>query len=104
MSEKPSRRKPSARSPSGLRSCRARSRTSTSKSTRRCALPSETDLPNVKRGEIWEIDFEPQTHKHEPGKRNRPALLLQTNLLNDAGHNTTIVIPGTTDIYRDPHG
>ncbi len=61
-------------------------------------------LPNVKRGEIWEIDFEPQTHKHEPGKRNRPALVLQTNLLNDAGHNTTIVIPGTTDIYRDPNG
>ena len=53
---------------------------------------------------MWEIDFEPQTHKHEPGKRNRPALVLQTNLLNDAGHHTTIVIPGTTDIYRDPHG
>ena len=61
-------------------------------------------MPSVKRGEIWEIDFEPQTHKREPGNRNRPALVLQTNLLNDAGHNTTIVIPGTTDIYRDPHG
>lgn len=61
-------------------------------------------LPSVKRGEIWEVDFEPQTHKEEPGKRNRPALVLQTDLLNEAGHDTTIIIPGTTEIYRDGHG
>jgi len=60
--------------------------------------------PGVRRGEIWEVDFEPQTHKEEPGKRNRPALVLQTDLLNEAGHGTTIIIPGTTDIYRDGHG
>ena len=57
-----------------------------------------------KRGELWEVDFEPQTHKEEPGKRRRPALVVQTNLLNDAKHPTTIVIPGTTDIYRDRQG
>ena len=61
-------------------------------------------MPSVKRGEIWEVDFEPQTHKEEPGKRNRPALVLQTNLLNEAGHKTTIIIPGTTEIYRDGQG
>ena len=61
-------------------------------------------LPGVKRGEIWEVDFEPQTHKEEPGKRNRPALVLQTDLLNQAGHGTTIIIPGTTEVYRDGHG
>jgi mRNA interferase MazF len=55
----------------------------------------------VKRGEIWEVDLEPQTHKEEPGKRNRPALVIQTNLLNDAGHPTTIVVPGTTQVRRD---
>ena len=61
-------------------------------------------LPTVRRGEIWEVDFEPQTHKEEPGKRGRPALILQTNLLNDARHPTTIVVPGTTKTYRDAQG
>lgn len=58
----------------------------------------------VKRGEIWEVDFEPQTHKEEPGKRRRPALVIQTDLLNNAKHPTSIVIPGTTDTYRDKTG
>lgn len=53
---------------------------------------------------MWEADFEPQTHKEEPGKRGRPALVIQTNILNSAGHATTIVIPGTTNVYRDGHG
>ena len=57
--------------------------------------------PKVKRGQVWAVDFEPQTHKQEPGKRNRPALVIQTNLLNDAGHATTIVIPGTSDVERE---
>lgn len=61
-------------------------------------------MPKVKRGQIWEVDFEPQVHKEEPGKRARPALIIQTNILNGAGHPTTIVIPGTTNIYRDAHG
>jgi mRNA interferase MazF len=64
----------------------------------------ETALPKVKRGQVWEVDFEPQTHKEEPGKRGRPALVIQTNILNGAGHATTIVIPGTTQIYRDAMG
>ena len=50
------------------------------------------------------VDFEPQTFKEEPGKRGRPALVIQTNILNDAGHATTIVIPGTTQVYRDASG
>ncbi len=58
----------------------------------------------VQRGQLWEVDFEPQTHKEEPGKRGRPALVIQTNILNTAGHATTIVIPGTTQIYRDAQG
>jgi mRNA interferase MazF len=53
---------------------------------------------------VWEVDFEPQTHKEEPGKRGRPALVIQTNILNSAGHATTIVIPGTTNVYRDAQG
>ena len=61
-------------------------------------------MPKVKRGQVWEVDFEPQVHKKEPGKRARPALIIQTNILNGAGHATTIVIPGTTHIYRDAQG
>ena len=58
----------------------------------------------VKRAQVWEVDFEPQTHKEEPGKRGRSALVIQTNILNSAGHATTIVIPGTTNVYRDAQG
>lgn len=58
----------------------------------------------IQRGQLWEVDFEPQTHKEEPGKRGRPALVIQTNILNAAGHATTIVIPGTTQVYRDSQG
>ena len=58
----------------------------------------------IKRAQVWEVDFEPQTHKEEPGKRGRPALIVQTNILNSAGHATTIVIPGTTNVYRDAQG
>ena len=61
-------------------------------------------LPKVHRGEVWLVDFEPQEYKEEPGKRDRPALVIQTDLLNDAAHPTTIVIPGTTDVYRDRDG
>jgi mRNA interferase MazF len=55
----------------------------------------------VRRGEVWEVDLEPQTHKEEPGKRNRPALVIQTDALNASGHPTTIVVMGTTNVKRD---
>ena len=53
------------------------------------------------RGQIWEVDLEPQSHKEEPGKRRRPALVVQTDLLNNSGHPTTIVVVGTSQIRRD---
>jgi mRNA interferase MazF len=62
------------------------------------------DLFKVKRGQLWEVDFDPQTHKAEPGRRGRPALVIQTDILNDAKHSTTIVIPCTTQTYRDAQG
>ena len=52
--------------------------------------------PAVRRGEFWTVDFEPQSHREEPGKSGRPALVLQTDALNQAGHASTIVIPGTS--------
>jgi len=90
--------------PSALSFFRKRCRLATNKSIKRWKIRWETGLPIVKRGEIWEVDFEPQAHKEEPGKRRRPALVLQTNVLNGAKHATTIIIPGTTDIYRDASG
>lgn len=44
------------------------------------------------------MDFEPQSHREEPGKTGRPALVLQTDALNRAGHASTIVIPGTSQL------
>ncbi len=61
-------------------------------------------MPKLARGQLWEADFEPQTHKQEPGKRGRPALIIQTDVLNTAAHSTVIVIPCTSKIYRDAHG
>ena len=58
-------------------------------------------LSKLLRGQIWEVNLEPQTHKEEPGKRNRPALVIQTDLLNTNGHPTTIVVMGTTKVKRD---
>ena len=58
----------------------------------------------IKRGQVWEVDFEPQILKEEPGKRACPALVIQTHILNGASHATTIVIPGTTNVYRDTQG
>ena len=58
-------------------------------------------LIKVLRGEICEVNLEPQTHKEEPGKRNRPALVIQTDILNKSGHPTTMVVMGTTSVKRD---
>jgi mRNA interferase MazF len=58
----------------------------------------------VWRGEVWAVDFEPQTHRQEPGKRDRPALVMQTDALNKVGHPTTIVVPGTSQIDPLPPG
>ena len=57
-----------------------------------------------KRGQLWEVDFELQAYREEPGKRGRPALVIQTNILDAAGHTTTIVVPGTTQVYRYSQG
>src|ERR1700730_902175 len=58
----------------------------------------------VRRGEVWAVDFEPQTHRQEPGKKERPALVIQTDALNKAGHPTTIVVPGTSQVDALPPG
>lgn len=58
----------------------------------------------VRRGEVWAVDFEPQTRRQGPGKRERPALVIQTDALNKAAHPTTLVIPGTGQVDGLPPG
>lgn len=60
--------------------------------------PAGSVRPKVLRGELWSVDFEPQSHREEPGKTGRPALVLQSDALNRAGHGSTIVIPGTSQL------
>lgn len=57
-------------------------------------------MANPVRGEVWAVNFEPQSHKEEPGKKERPALIIQVDALNNAGHSTFIVIPGTSEIEK----
>ena len=55
----------------------------------------------VSRGQIWEVDLDSQSLKEELGKRNRPAMVIQTDLLNNACHQTTVVVVGATRVRRD---
>ena len=53
----------------------------------------------IKRGHLYIIDFNPRI-KTKPGKL-RPALALQSDLVNDAGYPSTIVIPTTTRLVEN---
>jgi mRNA interferase MazF len=48
----------------------------------------------VRRGRLYLADLEPRRGT-EPGK-TRPVLVIQTDLLNEAGHPSTWVLPCTT--------
>ena len=61
-------------------------------------------MTKVLRGDVWAVDFESQTHRQEPGEKERPALVIQTDALNNAGHPTTIVVPGTSSVDSLPPG
>jgi mRNA interferase MazF len=58
----------------------------------------------VRRGELWAADLGPHSHGREPGGKERPALVIQTDALNWVDHSTTIVIPGTTRMEGLPPG
>jgi mRNA interferase MazF len=45
----------------------------------------------IKRGNLYVVDFNPRV-KTKPGKL-RPAVVLQSDLVNQAGYPSTIVIP-----------
>ncbi len=54
----------------------------------------------IKRGRLYIIDFNPRI-KTKPGKL-RLALVLQSDLVNEAGYPSTIVIPTTTKLVENP--
>ncbi len=54
----------------------------------------------IKRGHLYIVDFNPRV-KTKPGKL-RPAVVLQSDLVNEAGYPSTIMIPTTTRLVEDP--
>ena len=53
----------------------------------------------IKRGHLYIVDFNPRI-KTKPSKL-RPALVLQSDLVNDAAYPSTIVIPTTTRLVEN---
>jgi len=53
----------------------------------------------IKQYEIWIADLNPKIGT-EPGK-TRPVLVVQTNLLNQIPHPSTIICPITTNVKKD---
>lgn len=54
----------------------------------------------IKRGSLYVVDFNPRV-RTKPGKL-RPALVVQSNLVNEAGYPSTIVIPTTSKLVEEP--
>jgi mRNA interferase MazF len=59
----------------------------------------QATLMAYKRGGIYLANFNPSKGA-EPGKI-RPCLVMQSDLLNDAGHPSTIILPLTTQLIED---
>jgi mRNA interferase MazF len=55
----------------------------------------------MKRGEVRWADLDP-AFGTEPGK-TRPVLIIQTDILNDAGHRSTVILPISTNVKPQPH-
>src|SRR3972149_8259807 len=54
----------------------------------------------IKRGRIYIVDFNPRV-RTKPGKL-RPAVVLQSDIVNEASYPSTIVIPATTRLVENP--
>ena len=54
----------------------------------------------IERGHLYIVDFNPRV-KTKPGKL-RPAVVIQSDLVNEAGYPSTIVVPTTTRLVENP--
>jgi len=55
----------------------------------------------MKRGDVYWANLDP-AFGTEPGK-TRPVLIIQTDLLSDAGHRSTVILPISTNVKPQPH-
>ena len=53
----------------------------------------------IRRGHLYLVDFNPRI-KTKPGKL-RPAVVLQSDLVSEAGYPSTVVIPATTQLVEN---
>jgi mRNA interferase MazF len=53
----------------------------------------------IRRGHVYLVDFNPRI-KTKPGKL-RPAIVLQSNLVSEAGYPSTIIVPTTTHLVEE---
>lgn len=53
----------------------------------------------IRRGHLYIVDFNPRVHT-KPGKVS-PAVAIQSDLVNDAGYPSTIVIPTTSQVIEE---
>ena len=53
----------------------------------------------IRRGHLYLVDFTPRI-KTKPGKL-RPAVVLQSNLVSEAGYPSTVVVPATTQLVEN---
>lgn len=53
----------------------------------------------ILRGHLMVVDFNPRVHT-KPGKI-RPAVVVQSDLVNEAGYPSTIVVPATSRVIED---
>ncbi|HYG40529.1 MAG TPA: type II toxin-antitoxin system PemK/MazF family toxin [Cytophagales bacterium] len=54
--------------------------------------------PNIKRGHIWWANLDPS--RGTEADKIRPVVIIQTDLLNDVGHPSTIICPVTTNLSK----
>ena len=60
---------------------------------------SEPGPLEIRRGHLYLVDFNPRI-KTKPGKL-RPAVMLQSNLVTEAGYPSTVVVPTTTRLVEN---
>lgn len=53
----------------------------------------------IRRGHVYIVDFNPRV-RTKPGKI-RPAVVLQSDLVSEAGYPSTIVVPATSRLVED---
>src|SRR5262245_45585410 len=54
---------------------------------------------DIRRGHVYVVDFNPRV-RTKPGKL-RPAVVLQSDLVNEAGYPSTIVVQATTRLVEE---